>query len=122
MAKSCTKIPVHQHAPYGGSFVYTTFSGSHQDMLDLPRGLQVTFSNDVQRHTEELRRELLAIEITDLFKTSYFLHENLRFSLIDYSIIPDRSRSPLPSAVGKTQDTKSLIRIFDGVFISWSRV
>ncbi|KAH7145938.1 hypothetical protein B0J13DRAFT_332000 [Dactylonectria estremocensis] len=177
MVESCTKIPVHQRAPYGGSLVCAAFSGSHQDaikkgfqdrqrkglssedswygmpylpldpqdigrnyeaiirvnsqsgkggsafilhtklQLDLPRGLQVAFSKVVQRHTEQLGRELLAIEITQLFESTYFLHENPRFSLIDYSITPDRSQSPLPSAVGKTQDTKSLIRIFEGVLL-----
>lgn len=31
MVESCTKIPVHERAPYGGSLVYAAFSGSHQD-------------------------------------------------------------------------------------------
>ncbi|OLN85662.1 2-isopropylmalate synthase 2 [Colletotrichum chlorophyti] len=176
MVESCTKIPVHQRAPYGGSLVYAAFSGSHQDaikkgfqdrqrkglsnedpwngmpylpldpqdigrnyeaiirvnsqsgkggsafilqaklQLDLPRGLQIAFSKVVQRRTEELGRELLATEITNLFETTYFLNENPHFSLVDYSITPDRSRSPVPVA-GKTQDTKSLIRIFQGVIL-----
>jgi len=177
MVESCTKIPVHQRAPYGGSLVYAAFSGSHQDaikkgfqnrqrlglssedkwhqmpylpldpqdigrnyeaiirinsqsgkggsafilhsklQLDLPRNLQVAFSSIVQRRAEELGRELLANEITVLFETTYFLHENPRLSLVDYSITPDRSQSPMPSAPGKTQDTKSLIRIFEGVIV-----
>ncbi|KAL7955836.1 hypothetical protein V8C34DRAFT_326856 [Trichoderma compactum] len=177
VVESCTKIPVHQRAPYGGSLVCAAFSGSHQDAikkgfqnrqnlgyshedpwlgmpylpldpqdigrnyeaiirvnsqsgkggsafilrakleLDLPRGLQVAFSKIVQRRAEELGRELLADEITNLFETTYFLHENHRLSLIDYSISPDRSQSPNPSASGRTQDTKSLIRIFDGVIL-----
>ncbi|KAI0522245.1 hypothetical protein F5B22DRAFT_466761 [Xylaria bambusicola] len=180
MVESCTKIPVHQRAPYGGSLVCAAFSGSHQDAikkgfqnrkrlgltsedpwndpwngmpylpldpqdigrnyeaiirvnsqsgkggiafilqtklhLDLPRGLQVAFSKVVQRRTEEVGRELLAHEITNLFKTTYFLHENPYFSLIDYNITPDRSASPM-LAPGQTQDTKSLIRIFDGVIL-----
>ncbi|OIW24760.1 2-isopropylmalate synthase [Coniochaeta ligniaria NRRL 30616] len=176
VVESCTKIPVHQRAPYGGSLVYAAFSGSHQDaikkgfqnrqrlglsgedpwhampylpldphdvgrtyeaiirvnsqsgkggsafilqtklQLDLPRGLQVAFSNLVQRRAEELGRELLANEITNLFETAYFLHENPRLSLVDYSITPDRSQSPLTLA-GKTQDTKSLLRVFDGVIL-----
>ncbi|KAI3329610.1 hypothetical protein F4824DRAFT_492742 [Ustulina deusta] len=176
MVESCTKIPVHQRAPYGGSLVCAAFSGSHQDaikkgfqnrqrlglssedlwngmpylpldpqdigrnyeaiirvnsqsgkggiafilqaklQLDLPRGLQVAFSKVVQRRTEELGRELLAHEITKLFKATYFLHENPYFSLVDYSISPDRSQSPM-LAPGKTQDTNSLIRIFDGVIL-----
>ncbi|RYP40407.1 hypothetical protein DL767_001707 [Monosporascus sp. MG133] len=177
MVESCTKIPVHQRAPYGGSLVCAAFSGSHQDaikkgfqnrqrqglssedpwhgmpylpldpqdigrnyeaiirvnsqsgkggsafilqaklQLDLPRGLQVAFSNVVQRRAEELGRELLANEITQLFETTYFLHENPHFSLVDYSITPDRSQSPIPLAAGRTQDTKDLIRIFEGVIL-----
>lgn len=176
VVESCTKIPVHQRAPYGGSLVYAAFSGSHQDaikkgfqnrqrlglssedpwngmpylpldpqdigrtyeaiirvnsqsgkggsafilqtklQLDLPRGLQVAFSRVVQRRAEELGRELLATEITTLFETTYFLHENPRLSLVDYNISPDRSHSPVPVA-GKTQDTKSLVRIFEGVIL-----
>ncbi|QYS95539.1 Isopropylmalate/homocitrate/citramalate synthase [Trichoderma simmonsii] len=177
VVESCTKIPVHQRAPYGGSLVCAAFSGSHQDAikkgfqnrqnlglsnedpwmgmpylpldpqdigrnyeaiirvnsqsgkggsafilrakleLDLPRGLQVAFSKIVQRRAEELGRELLANEITNLFETTYLIQENHRLSLIDYSISPDRSQSPMPNASGKTQDTKSLIRIFDGVIL-----
>ncbi|KAH7311598.1 Isopropylmalate/homocitrate/citramalate synthase [Stachybotrys elegans] len=177
MVESCTKIPVHQRAPYGGSLVCAAFSGSHQDaikkgfqarkrdglssedpwngmpylpldpqdigrnyeaiirvnsqsgkggsafivhaklQLDLPRGLQVAFSRVVQRRAEELGRELLAEEITELFSMTYFLRENPRFSLLDYSITPDRSKSPMPPVDGKTQDTKNLVRIFQGVIL-----
>lgn len=177
MVESCTKIPVHQRAPYGGSLVCAAFSGSHQDAikkgfqnrvrqglssedpwnampylpldpqdigrnyeaiirvnsqsgkggtafilqakleLDLPRGLQVAFSNVVQRRAEELGRELLATEITQLFEATYFLNKNPHFSLVDYNITTDRSRSPVPSELGKTQDTKDLVRIFEGVVL-----
>ncbi|KAI1816766.1 hypothetical protein GGS20DRAFT_536123 [Poronia punctata] len=177
MVESCTKIPVHQRAPYGGSLVCAAFSGSHQDAikkgfqnrqrqglsnedlwngmpylpldpqdigrtyeaiirvnsqsgkggtafilhskleLDLPRGLQVAFSKVVQRRAEELGRELLASEITQLFETTYFTQENPHLSLVDYNITPDRSQSPMPPAPGKTQDTKSMIRIFEGVLL-----
>jgi len=86
--------------------------------LDLPRGLQVAFSNVVQRRAEELGRELLATEITRLFETTYFLRENPHFSHVDYSITPDRSQSPMPPTLGKTQDTKDLIRIFEGVILA----
>ena len=177
MVESCTKIPVHERAPYGGSLVCTAFSGSHQDaikkgfqnrqrqnlssedpwngmpylpldprdigrnyeaiirvdsqsgkggsafilhsklQLDLPRGLQVAFSKVVQHRAEELGHELLADEIIQLFETTYFLHESPRVRLVDYSITPDRSRFPAPSAPGKTQDTKDLTRIFEGVIL-----
>lgn len=83
--------------------------------LDLPRGLQVEFSRTVQKVADERSRELLPVEITDLFEQTYFLKENPRFSLVDYEIKPDRSQSPAPPAAGKTQDTRNLRRVFDGV-------
>ncbi|KAI8714810.1 Pyruvate carboxyltransferase domain-containing protein [Fusarium sp. LHS14.1] len=83
--------------------------------LDIPRGLQVAFSSIVQKKTDGLGRELRPEEITDLFETTYFLNENPRFSLVDYSITPDRSQSPAPPAPGKTQETKNLNRVFEGV-------
>jgi 2-isopropylmalate synthase len=83
--------------------------------LDLPRGLQVAFSKVVQRVADERSRELLPVEITELFEKTYFLKENPRFSIVDYSISVDRSTSPAPPAPGKTQDTKDLMRVFEGV-------
>ena len=85
--------------------------------LDLPRGLQVAFSNVVQRRADELGRELLSAEITDLFEQTYFLRENPRFNILDYSISVDRSTSPAPPASGtcRTQDTRDLARVFEGV-------
>lgn len=83
--------------------------------LDIPRGLQVAFSSIVQKKTDGLGRELRPEEITELFETTYFLNENPRFSLVDYSITPDRSQSPAPPAPGKTQETKNLNRVFEGV-------
>src|SRR3954463_10971974 len=47
--------------------------------LDLPRGLQVSFSRIVQKQADELGRELLSAEISDLFEQTYFLKENPRF-------------------------------------------
>ncbi|EFW98840.1 2-isopropylmalate synthase [Grosmannia clavigera kw1407] len=86
--------------------------------LDLPRGLQVDFSRTVQRMAEERGRELLPVEITELFERTYFLRENPRFSLVDYSILPDRSTSPAPPpAAGRTQDTKNMKRVFAGVLL-----
>ncbi|KAJ2900481.1 2-isopropylmalate synthase [Zalerion maritima] len=83
--------------------------------LDLPRGLQVAFSSVVQKKADELGRELLSDEITKLFEKTYFLNENPRFTMVDYSIAPDRSQSPAPPQPGKTQDTKNLKRVFEGV-------
>ncbi|KAL6908780.1 hypothetical protein GGI43DRAFT_420423 [Trichoderma evansii] len=106
-------IRVNSQSGKGGS----AFILHSKLQLDLPRSLQIAFSSIVQRRAEELGRELLANEITNLFETTYFLHENPRFSLVDYSITPDRSQSPMPSAPGRTQDTKSFIRIFEGVIL-----
>ncbi|KAK4452923.1 putative 2-isopropylmalalate synthase [Podospora aff. communis PSN243] len=83
--------------------------------LDLPRGLQIAFSKVVQKMADEKKRELVPSEITALFKKTYFLNENPRFTIVDYSINPDRSSSPAPPAPGKTQDTKNFMRVFDGV-------
>ncbi|KAM0816580.1 hypothetical protein AB5N19_02382, partial [Seiridium cardinale] len=83
--------------------------------LDLPRGLQVAFSKVVQKRADQLGRELLSDEITNLFEETYFLREHPRFNIIDYSISVDRSASPAPPVPGKTQDTKNLGRMFEGV-------
>lgn len=82
--------------------------------LDLPRGLQVAFSNVVQTRANELSRELLPEELVELFETTY-LNGSPRFNLVDYSISPDRSQSPAPPEPGKTQDTRDLKRVFEGV-------
>ena len=83
--------------------------------LDLPRGLQVAFSKVVQKRADEVGRELLSKEISDLFEQTYSLKENPRFILVDYTISTDRSVSPAPPAPGKTQDTKNMKRRFEGV-------
>lgn len=83
--------------------------------LDLPRGLQVVFSAIVQKKADELGRELLSNEITDLFEETYFLKSNPRFTIVDYNISADRSKSPAPPEPGKTQVTKDLQRVFEGV-------
>ncbi|KAL6901655.1 hypothetical protein GGI43DRAFT_363716 [Trichoderma evansii] len=83
--------------------------------LDLPRGLQVAFSKVVQKRADELGRELRPTEITELFEQTYFLSNNPRFSIVDYNITTDRSRSPAPGAPGKTPVTKDLMRVFNGV-------
>ncbi|KAJ4298507.1 2-isopropylmalate synthase (Alpha-isopropylmalate synthase) (Alpha-IPM synthetase) [Collariella sp. IMI 366227] len=83
--------------------------------LDLPRGLQVAFAKVVQNMAEKRGRELLPTEITDLFRETYSLTQKPRFTIVDYSIVPDRSMSPAPPEPGKTQDTRNLRRVFDGV-------
>lgn len=85
--------------------------------LDLPRGLQVVFSNIVQQRADQLGRELLSAEITELFEQTFHLNGNPHFNIVDYSIAPDRSKSPAPPEPGKTQDTKDLMRVFEGVVV-----
>jgi 2-isopropylmalate synthase len=62
-----------------------------------------------------LGRELLPTEITKLFEEAYHLKHNPRFSLVDYEITADRSKSPAPPQEGKTQSSRNLRRIFKGV-------
>ncbi|KAK3336918.1 hypothetical protein B0T19DRAFT_55066 [Cercophora scortea] len=83
--------------------------------LDMPRGLQIAFSKVVQNLADSKGRELLPTEITELFQQTYFLVKNPRYTIVDYSINPDRSSSPAPPSPGKTQDTKNLMRVFEGV-------
>jgi len=83
--------------------------------LDLPRGLQVDFSRVVQKMADERKRELVLSEITELFNKTYFFDGKSRFDILEYSITPDRSNSPAPPVPGKTQDTKNLMRVFEGV-------
>ena len=83
--------------------------------LDLPRGLQIEFSKVVQKEADGLGRELLTREICTLFEDAYHINTNPRFTLVDYSITTDRSVTPVPSSVGRTQDTKNLKRRFEGV-------
>ncbi|KOS20710.1 2-isopropylmalate synthase [Escovopsis weberi] len=86
-----------------------------QLQLDLPRGLQVAFARVVQRRSEQAGRELQPKEITALFEETYFLNSNPRFSILDYDITVDRSRSPAPPAPGKTAPTRDMKRVFRGV-------
>ncbi|PFH59280.1 hypothetical protein XA68_12596 [Ophiocordyceps unilateralis] len=88
-----------------------------QLQLDLPRGLQVAFSRVVQKRADHLGRELRSQEITELFEETYFIKDNPRFTIVDYSIQPDRSSSPGPATLGKTQDTKDMKRVFEGVVL-----
>lgn len=83
--------------------------------LDLPRGLQVAFSKVVQKHADRVGRELVSAEIQDLFEQTYFLKQNPRFMLVDYSISADRTTSPAQSAPGKTRDAMNMRRCFEGV-------
>ena len=89
--------------------------------LDLPRGLQVAFSKIVQREADARSKELLPREIVKLFENQYHLKANPRFTLVDYSITPDRSMTPLPNGAPvegqqiRSQNTQNSMRKFDGV-------
>ena len=89
---------------------------SRQLELDLPRGLQIAFSQVVQKETDMLGRELQATEIKDLFVETYHLEKNPRFHLVDYDITADRPSSPQPAVAGqKTASSRNLRRKFKGV-------
>jgi len=61
--------------------------------LDLPRGLQVSFSKIVQKEADAKGRELLPREIAGLFEEAYHLKRNPRFTLIDYNISAVRAEA-----------------------------
>lgn len=55
--------------------------------LDLPRGLQISFSKVVQHETEMVGRELKSKELVELFETQYFVGSKSNagvFKLVDY--------------------------------------
>ncbi len=89
--------------------------------LDLPRGLQIAFSRVVQREADALSKELLPREIVKLFEDQYHLKSNPRFTLIDYSITPDRSGTAVPNGAPiegqqlRSQNTQNSMRKFEGV-------
>jgi len=82
--------------------------------LDLPRDLQIAFSEIVQEEAGRLSRELKATEIISLFEDSYLLRKTPRFELLDYDISTDRSTSPAP-VPGRTQVSTNSQRLFKGV-------
>lgn len=81
--------------------------------LQLPRQLQVAFQRIVQRFADDVGRELLPHEISDLFEKTYNLKEKPRLVLIDYTLSSDRS-STAPDA-GKLVDTKNSRLSFSGI-------
>ncbi len=82
--------------------------------LDLPRGLQIAFSKIVQKEADALGRELRPTEIEKLFVDAYHLRRNPRFNLVDYTITPDRTASPVASkTVANTARNRSVV--FNGV-------
>ena len=89
--------------------------------LDLPRGLQIAFSKIVQREADAHSKELLPHEIVKLFEDQYHLKSNPRFTLVDYSITPDRSGAVIPNGTPveghqiRSQNTQNSMRNFEGV-------
>lgn len=93
--------------------------------LDLPRGLQIAFSKVVQREADARSKELLPSEIVKLFEDHYHLKSNSMFTLVDYSITPDRSGAAIPNGAPngapiegqqvRSQNTQNSMRKFEGV-------
>ena len=93
--------------------------------LDLPRGLQIAFSKVVQREADARSKELLPSEIVKLFEDQYHLKSNSMFTLVDYSITPDRSGTAVPNGAPngapieghqvRSQNTQNSMRKFEGV-------
>ena len=93
--------------------------------LDLPRGLQIAFSKVVQREADARSKELLPREIVKLFEDQYHLKSNSMFTLVDYSITPDRSGTTVPNGTpngvpiegqqARSQNTQNSMRKFEGV-------
>lgn len=82
--------------------------------LDLPRGLQISFSRVVQAETEKVNRELKPREIQALFEREYFLAADSkpRIHLVDYEFSTDRSASPL---LGLGKQSANTRRTFVGI-------
>ena len=75
-------IRVNSQSGKGGvAFVLKTDYG-----LDLPRGLQIEFSKQVQEVTDRTGKELVSSDIWSLFKDTY-LRGDIR--LVDYSLLPE---------------------------------
>ncbi|KAL6715818.1 2-isopropylmalate synthase (Alpha-isopropylmalate synthase) (Alpha-IPM synthetase) [Lecanora helva] len=89
--------------------------------LDMPRGLQIAFSQIVQVQADALSRELLPQEIVKLFEDKYHLSKSPRFHLLDYTISPERSSTPQPNGVShkgersRSRNTQDSLRQFHGV-------
>src|SRR5260370_2806077 len=59
----CNRLPVHPRHPYAGEFVYTAFSGSHQDAIK--KGLEAL----AKRNDEHWEVPYLPIDPKDLGRT-----------------------------------------------------
>lgn len=82
--------------------------------LDLPRGLQIAFSNIVQKAADANSKELSPKEIQRLFEDAYHLHGNPRMHLVDYDMTSDRSASP-ERIDGRRPSNADFRRLFTGV-------
>ena len=60
--------------------------------LDLPRELQIEFSNIIQEETDETGLEITSQEIWDAFSETY-LNKNTPFEFLEYTVIPDTHAS-----------------------------
>ena len=90
----CNQIKISERHPYAGNFVFTAFSGSHQDAIKkglearqvaadragadldsfvwlVPKRLQVEFEKVVQNYADETKKEVKDEDIWRLFKDEY---------------------------------------------------
>ena len=71
----CNQLKISERHPYAGNFVFTAFSGSHQDAikkgLEVPKRLQVEFDKVVQAYADETKKEVKDEDIWRLFKDEY---------------------------------------------------
>lgn len=79
--------------------------------LDLPRGLQVAFSNLVQKETEIVGRELKRDELVELFEKSYFIGSYVDatvYKFVDYKFDRAPSGSTLNIELSNDKSTWKL--------------
>ena len=83
----------------------------HQDGgMDLPRGLQIEFSQAVQKIADADSREVLAAELRAVFEAEYFAPDG-RFALIDYQTTPLADRPGHRSLTARITDRGTAVTI-----------
>jgi 2-isopropylmalate synthase len=80
--------------------------------LDLPRGLQIEFSKQVQEVTDRTGKEMTSADIWSLFEKTYLRGDGIVLS--DYSIFPE-PRSPDRRRIAATIVVNGLERRIEGV-------
>ena len=80
--------------------------------LDLPRGLQIEFSKQVQEVTDRTGKEMTSADIWSLFEKTYLRRDGIVLS--DYSIFPE-PRSPERRRIAATVVVNDVERRIEGV-------